>query len=145
MPNPLQHIWISYETENVSLPYVRPSSRLFRSFTTCLWHHGWLWFPGGSSFACRHHKAAVALPKALRNRLNSQIPFNVSGASFMLHHCVVAVGGGEFVRPCLMGIHPSLQDQSHPVWCKGASRVRFSVYLEGFLKGGISFSASTVR
>lgn len=63
----------------------------------------------------------------------------------MLHHCVVAVGGGEFVSPCPMGIHPPLQDQSHPVWCKGASRVRFSVCLEGFLKGGISFSASTVR
>lgn len=145
MPNPLQYIWILYETENSSLPYVRLSSRLFCSFTTCLWHHSWLWFPWGSSFACRHHKAAVVLPRSLRNRLNSQIPSNVSGASFMLHHCVVAVGGGEFVSPCPMGIHPPLQDQSHPVWCKGASRVRFSVCLEGFLKGGISFSASTVR
>jgi len=75
-------------------------------------------------------------PRTLRNRLNSQIPSSIAAASIMLQYCVAAIGGGELMRPCLMGIHTPLPNAFHVVW----SRIRFSVCLEGSLKGGISFS-----
>lgn len=64
---------------------------------------------------CRHHKVAVAFPSTLRNRLKSPVPSKVAVVSFMFQYCIVAVGSGELVRPCLMGIHPPLQDQPQTV------------------------------